>query len=222
MLHSLDQKKPNRELFIDPSEQSRYEVASNGWVVDKTSKQPFLSTEKYSLGNPNPKFMMSFINDITIKKVVTFSFQVDWLAGNKLYNNTKQWMYRDGIHSDYEKPITINGTTGAWSAFYRGAYTPFALWNKNYFYEDASFIRLRNVSLGVDLAKIFKSPLNKLQLVFSGRNLWTYTRYTGMDPEVSTYGANSVDDTASSLLRGVDDNSRPNLRSYQFTLFIQI
>ena len=219
MLHSIDQRKPNGELFIDSLEQSRYEVASNGWVVDKTSKQPFLSNERYSLGNPNPKFMMTFINDISFRKVVTLSFQIDWLAGNNLYNNSKQWMYRDGIHSDYEKPITINGNTGAWSAFYRGAYTP---WTKNYFYEDASFVRLRNISVGVDFARIFKNRLNKLQLVLSGRNLWTYTRYTGMDPEVSTYGANSNYTIASTLERGIDDNSRPNLRSYLFTLFIQI
>ncbi len=222
MLRRVDQKKPSGELFIDPSEQSNYQVASNGWVVDKTTKQPYLTNERYSLGNPNPKFMMTFINDFSFKKIVSFSFQVDWLSGNKVYNTTKQWMYRDGVHSDYEKPITIDGSTGAWSTFYRGAYTAGSKWTKNYFYEDASFVRLRNISVGIDFATLFKNRLNRVELVLSGRNLWTHSKYTGMDPEVSTYGANSNDTTASTLQRGIDDGSRPNLRSYQFTLFIQI
>jgi TonB-dependent starch-binding outer membrane protein SusC len=222
MLQSLDQKKPNGEPFINPSEQSHYALASNGWVVDKDTKQPYLTTEKYRLGNPNPKFMMTFINDFSFRKILTFSFQIDWLAGNKLYNGIQQWMYSDGVHSDYEQPITIDGRSGAWSAFYRGAYAPGAQWTKNYFYEDASFVRLRNISVAIDFASVFRNRLNKVQLVLSGRNLWTHTKYSGMDPEVSTYGATTNGVPTSTLNRGVDDGSRPSLRSYQFTLSIQI
>jgi hypothetical protein len=84
---------------------------------------------------------------------------------------------------------------------------------KNYFYEDASFARLRNLSVGVDLVRVLGlKGFRKLQLVASGRNLYTLTNYTGMDPEISSGSVNSAWD------RGTDHNSMPNLRSYQIQL----
>jgi TonB-linked SusC/RagA family outer membrane protein len=222
MLKQVDQLNPNGEPFIDPLEQDKYEVASNGWVVNKLSRQPFISSERYSLGDPNPDFLMSVIQDVQFKRIISFSLQVDWVHGAKLYNNTRQWMYRDGIHSDYEKPITINDTTAAWTAFYRGAYTPTPIWEKNYFYEDASFVRLRNVAIAFDLTSIIKPVVfKKIQLVLTGRNLWTWTPYSGLDPEISTYGANNMF-TSTVLSRGVDDNTLGNFKSYQVTINITL
>ena len=119
--------------------------------------------------------------------------QWDWVHGSHLYNQTKEWMYRDGIHGDYDNSITINGETGAWTAFYRGVYAQVSRnGTKNYFYENSSFGRLRNLSAAVDLAKFVKVPgIRKIQLVFTGRNIATITKYTGMDPEVSSGALNS-------------------------------
>jgi len=213
-LHDLKYKKPDGTLEIPENLQSNYEVASNGFVVSKATKQPYFTADKYSFGDPNPAFNMSFINDFTYKNFITAGFQLDWVQGSHIYNQTKEWMYRDGIHGDYDTPITINGQTGAWTAFYRGVYT--ARGNnatKDYFYEDASFLRLRNVSIGVDLAKAFNiKAFRKLQLVLSGRNLLTFTKYSGFDPEVSS-GANG-----SAWDRGTDHNTMPNTRAYQVSL----
>jgi TonB-dependent starch-binding outer membrane protein SusC len=215
MIRSLDQKKPDGSPFIDNDMQNQYEVASNGWVVNKLTKQPFISADLYPMGDPNPDFMMTFMHDFTYKKFLTFAFQFDWVYGMQLHNGTKKWMYRDGIHADYEKPITINEETGAWSAFYRGVYNPI-FWDKNYFVEDASFLRLRNISLGCDLVPLLHpKSLSRLQLIFSGRNIWTRTNYSGLDPEISTFGT-----MPNSLWRGLDNNSLPNFRSYQITLNI--
>jgi hypothetical protein len=125
-------------------------------------------------------------------------------------------MYRDGIHSDYTVPFTIDGQTGAWSAFYRGVYAERSRnGTKNYFYEDASFARLRNVNVAIDLAKVFDiKTFKRLQLVLSGRNLVTITKYTGLDPEISSGTNNSAFD------RGTDHNTMPNVRSYQVGLNI--
>jgi TonB-linked SusC/RagA family outer membrane protein len=215
-LHSVDQVNPATSLpFIASGDQANYTVASNGWVVDKASKQPYFTPDLYSFGDPNPKFNMSFINDFTFKGFLNFGFQLDWVNGNHLYNQTKEWMYRDGIHSDYNTPITINGESGAWTAFYRGVYSAVQRnGTKNYFYEDASFLRLRNVNVAVDFAKITKLPFRTLQLVFTGRNLWTKTKYTGLDPEISSGTLNSAWD------RGTDHNTLPNFKSYQIGLNI--
>jgi hypothetical protein len=213
-LHQVEALKPDGTPHIPVDQQANYEVASNGFVVNKATKQPFFTADLYSFGDPNPTFNMSFINDLTFKNFLSFSFQFDWVQGSHLYNQTKEWMYRDGIHSDYEKPITINGETGAWTAFYRGVYAQRAFnGTKDYFYEDASFVRLRNISVGIDLAGVLKIPaFRRLQLVLSGRNLLTFTDYTGFDPEVSS-GTNS-----SAWDRGTDHNTMPNYRSYQVGL----
>ena len=215
-IHSLDELAPDGTPALPEASRSLYTVASNGWVVNKTTKAPYFTAKQYSFGDPNPKFNMSFINNFSYKNYLTFGFQVDWVYGNHLYNQTKEWMYRDGIHSDYTVPFTIDGQTGAWSAFYRGVYAERSRnGTKNYFYEDASFARLRNVNVAIDLAKVFDiKTFKRLQLVLSGRNLVTITKYTGLDPEISSGTNNSAFD------RGTDHNTMPNVRSYQVGLNI--
>ncbi len=217
ILRSVDQADPLTGIpFIAKPDQVNYEVASNGWVVNKLTKRPANSTNQYSFGDPNPKFNMSFINTVSFKGFATFSMQWDWVYGSHLYNQTKSWMYRDGIHADYANPITIDGQTQAYTAFYRGIYQAGANnGTKDYFYENASFIRLRNISAAFDVAKFTKLAFfKKTQLVLSGRNLITSTKYTGYDPEVSSGGSNSSFD------RAVDHNTIPNTKSYTVGLNI--
>jgi TonB-linked SusC/RagA family outer membrane protein len=216
MLRSVGQTDENGVAWLTPAQQANAVVASNGYVVDRTTKQPYATNKLYSLGNAFPKFNMSFIQDLTYKNFLTLSIQLDWVYKSHLYNQTKSWMYRDGISSDYEKPITIDGETGAFTAFYRGVYQAGAFnGTKDYFYEEATFLRLRNVAVGLDFDKLFNIPgFNKLQLILGGRNLWTLTDYTGFDPEVSSGANNSAFD------RGVDHSTLPNPKSYQLTLNI--
>lgn len=215
-LHDVQARKDDGSFYIPEAEQSQYVLASNGWVVDRQTKQPYFTPDQYSFGDPNPKFNMSFINDLSFRDLLTVSFQFDWVYRSHVYNQTKEWMYRDGIHSDYEKSFSIEGQEGAWTAFYRGVYAQRQRnGTKNYFYEDASFVRLRNVAVGLELGRLVKLPaFRRAQLVLSGRNLLTWTKYTGMDPEVSSGTTNSAFD------RGTDHNTMPNLRSYQATLNI--
>ena len=215
VLNSVNQVDPaTNQPFIDKASQGNYVVASNGVVVDKSTKQPYVTPNLYSFGDPNPKFNMSIINDFTFKNFISFGFQFDWVNGSHIYNQTKEWMYRDGINGDYDKQITIDGKTGAWTAFYRGMYAQVSRdGTKSYFYEDASFLRLRNVYVSVDVAKALKvKTLRKIQLVFTGRNILTVTKYTGYDPEISSGANNSPWD------RGTDHNTMPNYKSYQIGL----
>jgi hypothetical protein len=130
-------------------------------------------------------------------------------------------MYRDGISGDFDKSVTINGQTAAFTAYHGSAYyglglTPSGPGNnatKDYFYENASFLRLRNISLGFDLGKIIKqSVFRKVEVIFTGRNVWTLTKYTGFDPEINSGPSNS------SFERGIDHSTLPNIKSYQVSL----
>lgn len=222
-LTSINQlREDGKTPFIAPEEQSNYTIAE-GRVVDKRTRAIYFSDEAGFIGDPNPKFNMSFINGFTYKDFITAGFQFDWIYGSHLYNQTKEWMYRDGIHGDFDLPVTIDGETAAFTAYHGSAYyglgaAPSGPGNnatKDYFYEGASFLRLRNVSLGIDISKIAKiSTFKKLQLVFTGRNVWTKTKYTGYDPEINSGPANS------SFERGIDHSTLPNIRSYQVSLNI--
>jgi TonB-linked SusC/RagA family outer membrane protein len=218
-LTSLDEKNQEGVAYIAPADYAKYEIV-DGRVVNRTTKGVQFTNESYSFGDPNPKFNMSFINNFNYK-ALSFGFQFDWVYGSHLYNQTKEWMYRDGISSDYDKPVTINGTTAAYTAYYRSIYAdyfgaqngPARNGTKDYFYEGSSFLRLRNINLGYDFSSIIKNKVFKrIQLVVTGRNLITFTKYTGFDPEVSTGPNNSAFD------RGVDNSSSPNTKSYQVGL----
>ncbi|WP_461114888.1 SusC/RagA family TonB-linked outer membrane protein [Spirosoma jeollabukense] len=208
--------------YITEGDASKYTMV-DGRVVDKATMAIQFTDEKYPLANPNPKFNASFINSFSFKDFLTLNFQFDWVYGSHLYNQTKEWMYRDGIHGDFSKPVTIDGQTGAYTAYWASAY--YALWGstrgagnnatKDFFVEDASFLRLRNISLAFDLGKVIKLPyVNRCQLVLTGRNLLTVTKYTGFDPEISSGASNSSFD------RGIDHNTLPNTKSYQVGLNI--
>lgn len=212
---SVEQTKQDGTPYIAKADYGKYQMAG-GYLVDTATKGIMFTNELYAYGDPNPKFNMAFINNFSYKGIM-LSFQLDWVYGSHLYNQTKEWMYRDGIHGDFGNKVTINGKSGAWSNYYMSAYAD--MWGsingarnsvKDYYYEDASFLRLRNVALAFDVLQFVKiKSFKKLQVVITGRNLWTQTKYTGMDPEVSSGTSNSGFD------RGVDYVSMPNSKTYQ-------
>ena len=218
--HDVNQTRQDGSLYIDKANQGKYQVV-NGILVDTATRGIQFTNENYAYGDPNPKFNMAFINNFSYKGI-TLNFQLDWVQGSHLYNQFKEWMYRDGIHGDYGNKVTINGQTAAFAAYYTSAYGD--MWGsingarnsiKDYFFEDASFLRLRNLSIGVDVLRYAKIKyFKKLQFVLTGRNLWTLTKYTGMDPETSSGATNSGFD------RGVDYATTPNNRTYQVGLNI--
>ncbi len=60
--------------------------------------------------------------------------------------------------------------------------------------EDASFLKLRNVTLSYDLPKAFVSKINisNANVYIQGNNLLTLTKYTGMDPEANQMGGSVI------------------------------
>jgi TonB-dependent starch-binding outer membrane protein SusC len=224
-LSSFDQKDPSGVPYLS-GDASKYELVE-GRVVEKATKNVKFTGDKYALGNTNPDFTMSFTNTLKFKSYLNFSFQFDWVSGAKTYNQTKEWMYSEGLHGDFEKPVTVNGQNGAWSAYYKSFYDAAeSNGTKDYFLENSSFVRLRNVSLAFDFAKFFNLKFtDKLQLTLTGRNLLTFTSYTGFDPEASNnVGGNSGASTTaapqSALQRGLDYWSMPNFKSIQVGLNI--
>ena len=82
--------------------------------------------------------------------------------------------------------------------------------------EDASFIKLREASVGYNLPSqilrsVFRGNVQSLRLTLSGRNLITITDYTGLDPEVSNFGNQAI-------ARNIDVAPFPPSRSFWLSL----
>lgn len=79
--------------------------------------------------------------------------------------------------------------------------------------QNGAYLRISNVTLGYDFKKILKSiPLSQLRLYGSVQNLYTFTKYTGMDPEIGT----STDDSGAGWVHGVDLGFYPSPRTVLF------
>src|SRR5690606_770783 len=142
-----------------------------------------------------------------------FSFKY----GNELYNNwarrldsfgTYEYALRaDNIHKRWTGPGTSNTVPRAILGNYNNQ-------NSTRFVEDGSYVRLQNVTLGYTVPKSVSDKLKTRSIRFSvsGRNLFVWTNYSGMDPEVSA--------TLSPSELGVDHFSVPQLRTVMFNLDI--
>jgi hypothetical protein len=220
-LASIDQTRPDKTRYIDPADEGNYEVV-NGMVVNKTTKRVLLTDpdDQRIVGNAYPKFTMSWINSLSYKGL-SLSFQWDWSHGNSVYNLTRQWMYRDRLHKDFDVPITINGQTGAFVNFYNSLYN--SVQRTGSFVEDGSFIRLRDLTLSYPLNNLLKLKwVNTINLMVSGRNLVTFTNYSGLDPEATSAQDSQGNQTVGvGAFLGTDYFAIPNLRSYQFGINIQ-
>ena len=205
-LSSVDQLNPNGVRYIPEANVNDFVIA-NGMVVNKTTKAVSFTSDQTKIGDPNPDFNVSFVNTFSIFKNLGLSFQIDWVQGNQAYNQTKQWLYRDLIHSDLDKEVTIGSETGAFVNYYNSLYQTNN--TNSFFVEDASFVRFRDLSINYNFSDLIKlKRIKNAQLTFSGRNLFTITNYSGMDPEAAANINNPLN-------RGLDLYAFPNFRSYQ-------
>lgn len=156
-----------------------------------------------NIGDTNPDLIMGLSNTFSYKNL-SFYMLWDMQFGGSIYNYTKQLLYFNDRHGELDdfgaagQPHTyVNSTSNIYN---RGQAI-------DYFVEDATFAKLREVSLSYTLDKdVFKNiPLESIRLTVSGRNILTITDYTGWDPEVST---------ENSAIFKLDEFSYPNFRTY--------
>jgi TonB-linked SusC/RagA family outer membrane protein len=153
------------------------------------------------IGNANPNFNMSFGLNFTIKHL-SVNALLDWSHGGQLYNGTRQWAFqatRDKVQDQFGKP-TNAATCGVVAnpmpacpqkalayygvGFYNG------LDPNDFFIESGSYAKLKEFAIhytfaGSTLRSIGLRSLGELRVGLVGRNLFTITKYSGLDPEVS-------------------------------------
>ena len=207
-LRNVDESNGKGQRYIPVASVGNYEIV-NGYVVNKNTKQVEFTTDKEQIGDPNPDFNMTFLNNFTIGKKIGISFQLDWVYGNQIYNQTRQWLYADFLSEDFDVPVTIGGVSKPYVNYYNSLYKVNG--TNSHFVEDGSFLRMRDITFSHSLDVSSLKYLKEAKIAFSARNLFTITKYSGMDPEASASFNNPI-------RRGVDLYSFPNFRTYQISL----
>ena len=188
----------------------QFEEGASATQIVGNDSLPDGSVVVRKIGDANPSFTMSFVNNLRFNRFRLYGL-LDWQHGGSIINLTK-FLYDLGQNTvDYADPITygsLQTTKGA---------NRLRLFPKQtgVYVEDASFMKLREVTLSFDLPSTMISRVSRglrsAELSFSGRNLWTSTDYTGMDPEVSNFGNQAIG-------RNIDVAPFPPSRSFWFSL----
>ncbi len=161
------------------------------------------------IGDANPDFKMGFSNEFRRGPLTLYGL-VDWQHGGDVVNLTA-WLYDLSRTSvDFADPCNLQGCrSGETLGEYRTRLYPGR--TSRVWVGDASFVKLREVTLTCDLPEDLVRTLwgraSYLRLTFSGRNLLTFTNYSGMDPEVSNFGNRAIG-------RNIDVAPYPPSRSF--------
>jgi hypothetical protein len=190
------------------------------------------------LGNVFPDFRFSISNNVTYKRFNLYAL-VDATMGHDIYNQGEGWGLLDFSSSYFDqaertvetaKPVgygwRAGGTEGAGTGGFYDALGP-----NNYVVEDGSYAKLREVSLTYQIGRVRNWGDWTVGIV--GRNLFTVTNYTGIDPEVGCAPANNggacggtvnqsggsqTQGTGSGLVNQVDAFGFPTLRTFTISL----
>lgn len=157
-----------------------YNDANNDGLI-APSEITFDAQPSY-LGNPLPKTEISLNTAMTFWKYAKVSANFDHRGGMKLYNSTTQFRCASAFVNCEQAFIK-----GKSDLAFQAGIAASRLGSDAYFIEDATFTKLRELSLSLTAPKSLASQLrvSGATLTFSGRNLATWTDYTGFDPEVN-------------------------------------
>ena len=182
----------------------KYKDLNNNGLLD--------AGDRAFVGNPHPKFIGGMDNTFAYKNL-SLSVFMNFASGNKLYNTARN-LFSRGVPfvqnfaeaADFWTPDNPDATAPRPSQ--GGTTTTLATLASTRFLEDASFLRVKNVSLTYDLpGKIFETSfISSAQFTLSATNLLTFTKYTGLDPEASS--------RESLLSAGIDYTPYPNTKQY--------
>ncbi len=146
------------------------------------------NSDRVVLGNPFPKTTFSFNTNFNYKRFDLNIF-LQGVAGNSVFNAVKY----TGLNASFPGYNLLADVKDAWSPQNTNSSIPVlsAKDNNNnfgrisdFYIEDASFLRLKNISFGYTFDdKLFNDKV-KVRIYLSGQNLFTITKYSGMDPEV--------------------------------------
>lgn len=188
------------------------DAATGDAIYDDYNKDGKISTDDAQvIGNAQPLLIGGMTNSISWKGI-DLSVMLQYSYGNKVLNYGNSFLLNPGTD------LRVNQTRDALRRWqkpgditdvpryeYRNTYNSYSS-SRNL--EDGSFLRLKNVAIGYTIpAKLTnKVKLGAVRIYATGTNLWTLTRYTGGDPEVSTFDG-------STTAQGIDFFTLPQVKT---------
>jgi len=195
-----------------------YEMNSAGFVIAKGTQGTIAEKAIKQLddkgailfgkiGDGNADFNMGLANTFNYKRA-TFYFLLDLKKGGDIYNAKGQWLTRDLRNPEMDMGGVAQADKKAYDYFlnFYDVNTP-----NSYWVEDGTYLKLREVALGYTFPlkslNVFGGVVKSITAKVVGRNLLTFTGYSGYDPEVGT------------LRQPYDGTYKyPNFRNYAFSL----
>jgi hypothetical protein len=176
------------------------------------SGTPAANSSLQVIGDVNPAMNLA-LNSTFQWKGLAVNALLTSVQGGDIYNYTRQWPFneqRDPVYDQRSKPTTERKPVGYYQAFYNNFDA------SDYFVEDGSYIRLRELSVNWQLPRawVSKFPVMEFEtarLGLVGRNLWTSTNYSGYDPDVTGPAGNP-------FTYRVDYFTYPQYRTFTFML----
>lgn len=159
-----------------------YDVNGNpiqNLVVDLNKDGQITEADRYLTDySPAPKYYFGFSNMFTIRNF-DLGFNLRANLGNYMFNDFaagNSTTYNFSNQGFLTNMVDVVNRTG-----FTRSNSPQQI-KSDYFIEDASFIKMDNITLGYNFNKIFKSSIAG-RLAFSVQNVFVITNYTGLDPE---------------------------------------
>lgn len=180
------------------------------------------------IGNVLPDFRLTYSNTFEWKRLSVYGL-IDGTFGHDIINQGEQWGLLDlssayfdqgGKSVETAKPTGYSWRAGQPEAGGTGGFYD-VLGPNNYSTEDGSFAKIRELSVSYRVGSL--RGVGDWTVGLVGRNLWTFTNYTGLDPETgATSGSGSLASgslgSGSGLINQTDAFGFPTLRSFTLSL----
>lgn len=192
------------------------------WTYLDGSTAPAISAEDaVIIGNTLPKWYGGFNNTFTYKNMLDLNIGITFSGGNYIYNGTRaglldQRFWNNGVEVldrwTYEGQKTDIPRVVYGDNISNGSSFPIS---DNI--EKGDFLKFKSIALGYRFGKNFlsKTKIASLRMYVQVTNLYTLTKYTGSDPEISVNGNINV-------TPGIDRNSVPQARTFTFGLNLDL
>jgi TonB-linked SusC/RagA family outer membrane protein len=181
--------------------------------IDQNGDGILNDEDKIELGDPNPDFIYGLSFNCSYK-AVDFQIVTNGVMGNQIVQSYRFRSKYNNYTTDILDRWTGEGTSNTVPRVTNN--------NENYsqfssvFIRNGDYYRISNLTIGIDIVKLFAiKHVSQLRLYASAQNLYTFTKYTGMDPEVG-YGYVSTDDASDRFSSGIDVGYYPRPRVILF------
>lgn len=191
--------------------------------VDQNNDGEIDDDDKVMIGNPHPDYIFGFQINAGYKGLF-FQLTANGQAGHQIaksyrsFSDSPKNNYTTDVYDRWTGPETSDRMPRlTWGSHQNTRYI------SDLFIEDANFLRISNLTIGYDFSKLLKKlPMTETRLYVTARNLHTFTKYSGLDPEVG-YGPtdDSNPDNDFPWASGVDLGLYPQARTFMVGLSIK-